>query len=171
MKSERNALRDYMLWSSPELAERVRQRPAARKRNSGFSNSAIPKVLATVSVDPAVTHILPRANWMDDSTPIVEPAIPQFLGMLDKKGERATRLDLANWLISRDNPLTARAFVNRTWREFFGIGIIQSRWTTSARRANGRRMRNCSIGWPANSCIRSPAPPALTIGMCVTSSG
>ena len=89
----------------------------------GLLDAAIPKVLATVSTDPSVTHILPRANWMDDSTPIVEPAIPQFLGKLDTKGERATRLDLANWLISRDNPLTARAFVNRTWREFFGIGI------------------------------------------------
>jgi len=63
---------------------------------------------------------------MDDSAPIVEPAIPRFLGMLDTKGERATRLDLANWLASRDNPLTPRAFVNRTWREFFGIGISKT---------------------------------------------
>jgi hypothetical protein len=60
---------------------------------------------------------------MDDSAPIVEPAIPRFLGTLDTKGERATRLDLANWLVAHDNPLTARAFVNRTWREFFGNGL------------------------------------------------
>jgi hypothetical protein len=60
---------------------------------------------------------------MDDSAPIVEPAIPRFLGALDTRGERATRLDLANWLVSRDNPLTARTFVNRTWREFFGTGL------------------------------------------------
>jgi hypothetical protein len=60
---------------------------------------------------------------MDDSAPIVEPAIPRFLGALDMKGERATRLDLANWLVSPDNPLTARTFVNRTWREFFGTGL------------------------------------------------
>ena len=41
-----------------------------------------------------MTRILPRGNWMDDSAPIVEPAIPRFLGALDTKGERATRLDL-----------------------------------------------------------------------------
>ncbi|HUP40766.1 MAG TPA: DUF1553 domain-containing protein, partial [Vicinamibacterales bacterium] len=69
------------------------------------------------------TRILPRGNWMDESAPIVEPAIPRFLGALDTRGERATRLDLANWLVSRDNPLTARTFVNRTWREFFGSGL------------------------------------------------
>jgi hypothetical protein len=60
---------------------------------------------------------------MDESAPIVEPAVPRFLGALDTKGERATRLDLANWLVARDNPLTARTFVNRTWREFFGTGL------------------------------------------------
>ena len=76
-----------------------------------------------MSVEPTQTRILPRANWMDESSPIVEPAIPRFLGALDTKGERATRLDLANWLVARDNPLTARTFVNRTWREFFGTGL------------------------------------------------
>src|SRR4029077_15227671 len=113
------------LWSSGDL---VNEYVAVQRLETqlGLLDASVPKVLATVSTDPTVTHILPRANWMDDSAPIVEPAIPRFLGTLDKKGERATRLDLANWLISRDNPLTARAFVNRTWREFFGIGISKS---------------------------------------------
>jgi hypothetical protein len=73
-----------------------------------------------------VTRILPRANWMDDSAPIVEPAVPRFLGALDTRGERATRLHLANWLVSRENPLTARTFVNRMWRQFFGTGLSKA---------------------------------------------
>jgi len=60
---------------------------------------------------------------MDDSGPVVQPAIPQFLGKLDTGERRATRLDLANWIVSKDNPLTARVFVNRTWRQFFGTGL------------------------------------------------
>jgi Protein of unknown function (DUF1553)/Protein of unknown function (DUF1549)/Planctomycete cytochrome C len=121
-ETERNALRDYRIWSSPDIAPDY----AAVQRiqtERGLLDASIPRVLTTTSVDPAVTRVLPRGNWMDDSAPIVEPAIPRFLGALDTKGERATRLDLANWLASRDNPLTARAFVNRTWRQFFGSGL------------------------------------------------
>ena len=60
---------------------------------------------------------------MDDSGAVVEPAIPAFLGKLDTGGRRANRLDLANWLVSPENPLTARVFVNRLWRQFFGMGV------------------------------------------------
>src|SRR5260370_3306341 len=124
-EDERNALHDYRLWSSPELASEY---VAVQRLETqlGLVDASVPKVLATVSTDATVTRILPRGNWMDDSAPVVEPAIPRFLGTLDTKGERATRLELANWLVSRDNPLTARAFVNRTWRQVFAIGISKS---------------------------------------------
>ena len=121
-EAERTALRDYLIFADPDLADRYRE-VQRLETERGLLEASIPQVITTVSTDPPPTHILPRANWMDDSAPIVEPAIPRFLGALDTKGERATRLDLANWLVSRDNPLTARAFVNRLWREFFGTGL------------------------------------------------
>ena len=60
---------------------------------------------------------------MDDSGEIVEPMIPAFLGDLNIKNRRPNRLELARWIVSADNPLTARAFVNRLWALYFGTGL------------------------------------------------
>ena len=87
-------------------------------------NYGMAKYLVTEAVKPEVTRILPRGNWMDDSGAVVEPAIPEFLGKLQTKG-RATRLDLANWIVSKDNPLTARVFANRIWKICFGVGLSE----------------------------------------------
>jgi len=83
-------------------------------------------VVTTVAVKPQETRILPRGNWMDDTGEIVEPAIPEFLGKLNTGGRRANRLDLANWIVSDQNPLTARVMADRLWREFFGTGLSKS---------------------------------------------
>ena len=77
------------------------------------------EMLATVSVKPRMTRVLPRGDWMDQTGEIVNPALPTFLS--DQKV--TTRKDLAQWIVSRQNPLTARVYVNRLWKMFFGIGI------------------------------------------------
>jgi hypothetical protein len=83
--------------------------------------------IVTVPAPPLVTRVLPRGNWQDESGAVVLPAPPVFLtggkSLADPAGPRQTRLDLANWLVSRDNPLTARTFVNRLWKQFFGAGL------------------------------------------------
>ncbi|MBM3756269.1 MAG: DUF1553 domain-containing protein [Acidobacteria bacterium] len=104
-------------WTSPAMEESL----TALKRAEaalGAVDATAPRVMISESVKPEVTRILNRGNFMDDSGAIVEPAVPAFLGKVS-----GTRLDLANWLASRDNPLTARAYVNRQWRLFFGAGL------------------------------------------------
>jgi len=76
------------------------------------------------SRDPLPIRLLPRGNWQDESGEIVSPAPPHFLAEPTTTGtNRLTRLDLANWLTSPENPLTARTFVNRLWKQFFGAGL------------------------------------------------
>jgi len=74
--------------------------------------------------EPLVTRVLPRGNWQDESGDIVQPEVPHFLPQPpNPDGRRLTRLDLAKWLVSPENPLTTRAVVNRLWKQFFGTGI------------------------------------------------
>lgn len=86
----------------------------------------IPASLITVAAAPRMVRMLPRGNWLDDSGEVVLSAIPSFLGKLETGDKRATRLDLANWMVSADNPLPSRVFVNRAWRLFFGNGLSKS---------------------------------------------
>ena len=101
----------------------IRNQIAALAQQKAAIEAEIPYSLTTVSAQPRTTRVLPRGNWMDDSGAIVEPAIPAFLGDLKIKNRRPTRLELAQWVVSKDNPLTARAFVNRLWALFFGTGL------------------------------------------------
>jgi hypothetical protein len=83
-------------------------------------------VMVTQAVQPRETRVLRRGNWQDEGGNIVQPMTPRFLSIADPQGRRLTRLDLANWLVSPNNPLTSRAYVNRLWKQFFGGGLCAS---------------------------------------------
>jgi hypothetical protein len=122
---QKTAIAAYYPFIRPELeAALIKYKQADMRRQLFYW--LLPRVVVTEATEPAMTRILPRADWMNETTEIVQPAVPAFLGKLDTGGKRATRLDLANWLVSPENPLTARAFANRTWREFFGIGLSKT---------------------------------------------
>ncbi len=115
----------YYRATAPSLAATRAELEATKKRRAEFV-AMIPTTLATVAVAPRPIRILPRGNWMDETGEIVLPGVPQALGRLQPGGERATRLDLARWLVSEKNPLTARVFVNRLWKMFYGTGLSKT---------------------------------------------
>lgn len=70
------------------------------------------------------TYVLDRGMY-DQPTVQVEPGTPQsILGF--KPHYEKNRLGLAQWLFDKDNPLTARVFVNHMWMEVFGRGIVNT---------------------------------------------
>ena len=61
-------------------------------------------MLVSQSGNKRMVRILSRGNWLDKSGEVVDPAIPEFMGKLDLENRKANRLDLAKWVISKDNP-------------------------------------------------------------------
>ncbi|HSQ54764.1 MAG TPA: DUF1549 and DUF1553 domain-containing protein, partial [Gemmata sp.] len=107
----------------------VQDSAAASKRVRDTFEQNLPHVLMTQSGPPRTVRILPRGNWLDESGPVMTPNTPGFLPPLPPRTDpktRYTRLDLAKWAVSRDNPMTARVTVNRLWKLFYGRGIAKS---------------------------------------------
>jgi len=121
---EQQALQTYFRTKMTNLATAERDTLAkAEKERKDFYDS-LPKVLVSVAAkEMRAVRILPRGNWMDETGEVMQPALPNFLPQPKVEGRELTRLDLAEWLVSRENPLTARTVMNRQWQQFFGIGL------------------------------------------------
>ena len=74
------------------------------------------------SPQPRKTHLHVRGQW-DRRGIEVTPMTPAVLPRPETNG-KLTRLDLARWLTSPENSLTARVTVNRVWQEYFGRGLV-----------------------------------------------
>jgi hypothetical protein len=72
--------------------------------------------------NPRPTYVHHRGEFLQPKDE-VQPMVPAFLPPLPA-GAAENRLTFARWLVSRDNPLTARVAVNRHWSAFFGRGLV-----------------------------------------------
>ncbi len=73
---------------------------------------------------PRESHVMIRGQY-DKPGDVVTPRVPAIFPQLTTK-EPPTRLDLAKWMVSPEQPLTSRVYVNRLWQQFFGIGIVKT---------------------------------------------
>lgn len=115
----RRLLRDFLL-DAPELAAQRKQLEQLR--------ASLPKPTTSLVMrerEPRharVSHIHQRGEFLRLGEP-VEPATPASLHSLPNAARR-TRLDLARWLVDRENPLVARVVVNQIWQMYFGRGLV-----------------------------------------------
>ncbi len=123
------AVADYVQQNHQLLAPARQALDAAEAERKKLADP-LPKTLVSVSTAPEfrTVRILPRGDWMSDKGEVVQPATPAFLPGAPKpaEGARLSRLDLAKWLVSRGNPLTARVVVNRLWKQFYGTGLAKT---------------------------------------------
>jgi len=73
---------------------------------------------------PRATHVLIRGDFLKPGVAVV-PATPAVLPRFTPS-KTPTRLDLARWIVSPENPLTARVTMNRIWQHYFGRGLVKT---------------------------------------------
>ena len=115
-----------------QLAELRKEFPAAFPTRAPVMQAAFA---------PRQTYLHERGDFRGRG-PDVSPGIPKWLAAVGQVSnlpepkhveskhvenvlhETASRLELARWLVSRENPLTSRVTVNRMWQDFFGRGLV-----------------------------------------------
>lgn len=108
----------------PNYARLLSEHRRARQERDAFAH-AIPKVMVMEDMEkPRPTFMLTRGEYLHPTTE-VPMALPAHLAE-GQSPSPANRLGLARWLVSRDNPLTARVAVNRFWQSIFGTGLVKT---------------------------------------------
>ncbi len=74
---------------------------------------------------PRTTTIFIKGDFTRPADPVT-PGTPAVLPPLGETAARPNRLDLARWIVSPQNPLTARVIANRIWQQYFGRGLVET---------------------------------------------
>ncbi len=121
---QKKLVRDHYLSRFPETQKLQQGLEADRRQLTSLRNSVLITMVMEERKEPRPSYVLIRGNY-DKYGEKVAPAVPQALHPFPADGPK-NRLGLARWLMARDNPLTARVVVNRTWQQFFGTGLVKT---------------------------------------------
>lgn len=118
---ERLMLKKEFLLNAPPVAKHAAKIRQLRRRPSSIE---IPVLAERPGENPRPTHLHHRGEYLQPKDRI-EAIVPAALHRFPEDKTR-NRLEFARWLVSRNNPLTARVVANRHWAAFFGTGIVKT---------------------------------------------
>ena len=114
-------LEDYPPWR----AAMVRHRKATQQLSDAKKAAGNLNVTVLEERDqPRETYVLERGVWDQHGEIVTAGVLSTVLPV--RASEVPTRLELAQWIVARDNPLTARVITNQVWQLFFGAGLVRT---------------------------------------------
>jgi hypothetical protein len=117
---QRSQVRDHVRG----MDEQSKALVAEREKIRGRAVSTL--ILRERQAKPRETRVHLKGDFTRPGD-AVTPGVPAVLHPLKPAaGASASRLDLAKWLVDRENPLTARVTMNRVWQRYFGRGIVET---------------------------------------------
>jgi hypothetical protein len=127
-KNEETRLREHYLRfvADQSLRDQYTNLKSLREQSAALQKQILTTMVMSEMSKPRDSFVLARGDYRNQ-TDKVEPGTPAILPPLTiHNGKRATRLDLAEWLVDPAHPLTARVAVNRYWQLYFGTGIVKT---------------------------------------------
>ena len=124
-ESENDRLAEYyQAQVSPALAGEREKLKETKQQLAGIEPTIVPVMRELEGDKRRKTHVQLRGNFKalaEEVTPGVPAVFPPLA-----EGAKPDRLALAHWLVSPENPLTARVIANRLWEQIFGTGIVRT---------------------------------------------
>ena len=121
----KKVLREYYRSNIDPVGRIVAEELAKLKVEETLVKQRFPETLVMEELEkPRQAYIFQRGVYKNRGEN-VSPATPAVLPPLPKSAPR-NRLGLAQWLVSKQHPLTARVLVNRVWQQYFGVGIVRT---------------------------------------------
>jgi mono/diheme cytochrome c family protein len=124
-KAQTKQLRDYYVRNiSPATKDRRALADGLKKQIADSAPVTVPIMQDLTGDKRRKTFIQLRGNWQALGEEVTE-GVPTQLARWDESLAK-NRLGFARWIVSRDNPLTARVTMNRLWETVFGVGIVRT---------------------------------------------
>ncbi len=112
------------LIQSPAYRQNQVELAATTTKRRAIASTAVPIMRELAAPFQRATYMFVRGNWMDKGER-VRAGVPAVFPQPPEE-DHVDRLAMARWLVSGENPLTARVMVNRVWAELFGVGIVET---------------------------------------------
>jgi hypothetical protein len=113
-------------FGDPESAKLAKEVAALIAERAAAITVTPPTMVLAEMAQPRTTYVLDRGEYDKPvKDEVLVAGVPEALGAL-AEGVPRNRLALAQWLVSKDQPLTARVTVNRFWQQFFGVGLVKT---------------------------------------------
>jgi Protein of unknown function (DUF1553)/Protein of unknown function (DUF1549)/Planctomycete cytochrome C len=123
-QKQKDSLIAYFKASSDSPLKQFENKMESLKKEIASLEAKIPTVMVMQEGQPRDAFILIRGQY-DQKGEKVTAEFPRVFQNVEMKFEK-NRLGFANWIVSPNNPLTARVWVNRSWEKFFGTGIVKT---------------------------------------------
>lgn len=151
-------LAQLYLDSGPDTPDARRYRTL--KAEEAKLDAMVPRSLVAEEGPPVPAYLLRRGEY-DQPQYEVKRALPEMFGT-PSEGQPRDRLGLARWLVSKQNPLVARVFVNRVWQQHFGHGLVktsedfgnQGEWPVNKDLLDWLAVRFIKSGWKVKDLHR-----------------